>query len=78
MHPSDLADILEELPPQEREAIFVSLDEDCSSAPGAMLTSRAKKLAVLIGQKKALAMAVKNNRTESRYSALLPRLRGED
>jgi magnesium transporter len=28
MHPSDLAAILEELPPVEREAVFVSLDED--------------------------------------------------
>jgi len=27
MHPSDLADILEDLPPPERDAIFVSLDE---------------------------------------------------
>jgi CBS domain-containing protein/sporulation protein YlmC with PRC-barrel domain len=27
MHPSDLAEILEDLPPPEREAIFVSLDE---------------------------------------------------
>jgi magnesium transporter len=27
MHPSDLADILEDLPPPEREAVFVSLDE---------------------------------------------------
>jgi exodeoxyribonuclease V alpha subunit len=36
--------------------------------------TRGKKLVTLIGQKKALAMAVKNNRTENRYSALLPRL----
>jgi len=27
MHPSDLADILEDLPPAEREAVFTSLDE---------------------------------------------------
>jgi magnesium transporter len=31
MHPSDLADILEELPPPEREAIFVSLDEEVAA-----------------------------------------------
>jgi magnesium transporter len=31
MHPSDLADILEDLPPQEREAIFVSLDEEIAA-----------------------------------------------
>jgi magnesium transporter len=31
MHPSDLAEILEELPPQEREAIFVSLDEEVAA-----------------------------------------------
>jgi exodeoxyribonuclease V alpha subunit len=37
--------------------------------------TRAKKLAVLIGQPKALAMAVANNRTERRCSGLLARLR---
>jgi magnesium transporter len=31
MHPSDLADILEDLPPPEREAIFVSLDEEVAA-----------------------------------------------
>jgi len=31
MHPSDLADILEELAPAEREAVFVSLDEDVAA-----------------------------------------------
>jgi len=31
MHPSDLADILEDLPPPEREAVFVSLDEDVAA-----------------------------------------------
>ena len=31
MHPSDLADILEDLPPQEREAVFVSLDEEIAA-----------------------------------------------
>jgi len=31
MHPSDLADILEELPPPEREAIFTSLDEEVAA-----------------------------------------------
>jgi exodeoxyribonuclease V alpha subunit len=39
--------------------------------------TRAKKLVVLVGQTKALAMAVKNNRTEQRYSGLLSRLRGQ-
>ena len=33
-----------------------------------------KKLVVLIGQRKALAMSVKNNRTENRFSGLLARL----
>ena len=33
--------------------------------------TRGKKLVVLIGQRKALAMAVKNNRTENRFSSLL-------
>jgi exodeoxyribonuclease V alpha subunit len=36
--------------------------------------TRGKKLVVLIGQKKALGMAVKNSRTEQRYSGLLSRL----
>jgi magnesium transporter len=31
MHPSDIADILEDLPPQEREAVFVSLDEEVAA-----------------------------------------------
>ena len=36
--------------------------------------TRGKQLVVLIGQKRALAMAVKNNRTENRFSALLAKL----
>jgi magnesium transporter len=31
MHPSDIADILEDLPPQEREAVFVSLDDEVAA-----------------------------------------------
>jgi magnesium transporter len=31
MHPSDLAEILEDLPPAEREAVFTSLDEDVAA-----------------------------------------------
>ena len=38
--------------------------------------TRGKKLVVLIGQKKALGMAVKNNKTENRFSGLLSRLVG--
>ena len=37
--------------------------------------TRGKKLVVLIGQPRALAMAVKNNRTANRFSGLLDRLR---
>ena len=37
--------------------------------------TRGKRLVVLIGQSKALAMAVKNNRTEKRFSGLLERLK---
>ena len=37
--------------------------------------TRGKKLVVVVGQRKALAIAVKNNRTESRSSGLLARLR---
>ena len=36
--------------------------------------TRGKSLVVLIGQRKALGMAVKNNRTENRFSGLLCRL----
>jgi exodeoxyribonuclease V alpha subunit len=36
--------------------------------------TRGKKLVILIGQRKALAMAVKNNRTKNRFSGLLERL----
>jgi Mg/Co/Ni transporter MgtE len=31
MHPSDLAEILEDLPPAEREAVFTSLDEEVAA-----------------------------------------------
>jgi exodeoxyribonuclease V alpha subunit len=40
--------------------------------------TRGKKLVVLIGQRKALAMAVRNNRTENRFSGLLARLGAEE
>jgi len=36
--------------------------------------TRGKKLVVLIGQRKALGIAVRNNRTETRFSGLLARL----
>jgi exodeoxyribonuclease V alpha subunit len=36
--------------------------------------TRGKKLVILIGQHKALAMAVRNNRTQQRFSGLLARL----
>jgi exodeoxyribonuclease V alpha subunit len=38
--------------------------------------TRGKKLVVLIGQKKALAIAVRNDRPRRRYSGLLASLRG--
>ena len=38
--------------------------------------TRGKKLVVVIGQRKALAIAVRNNRTEQRFSGLLFRLKG--
>ena len=38
--------------------------------------TRAKQLVVLIGQPKALSLAVRNNRTQQRFSGLLARLRG--
>jgi exodeoxyribonuclease V alpha subunit len=37
--------------------------------------TRGKKLVVLIGQLKALGMAIRNHKTEQRYSGLLYRLR---
>ena len=39
--------------------------------------TRARKLVVLIGQARALELAVRNNRTEQRFSALLARLQSE-
>jgi exodeoxyribonuclease V alpha subunit len=39
--------------------------------------TRGKELVVLIGQKRALALAVRNDRTERRFSGLLSRLRDE-
>ena len=38
--------------------------------------TRGKKLVVIVGSKKALAIAVKNNRTVKRYTYLGERLRG--
>jgi exodeoxyribonuclease V alpha subunit len=40
--------------------------------------TRGKKLVVLIGQKKALSMAIRNNRSARRFTGLLPRLRQVD
>jgi exodeoxyribonuclease V alpha subunit len=40
--------------------------------------TRGKKLVVVIGQRKALAMAVKNNQTGQRFSGLLFRLASEE
>jgi exodeoxyribonuclease V alpha subunit len=37
--------------------------------------TRGKKLVVLIGQKKALGMAIRNNKSARRFTGLLPRLR---
>jgi exodeoxyribonuclease V alpha subunit len=36
--------------------------------------TRGKRLVVVVGQRKALAIAVRNNRTEQRFSGLLARL----
>jgi exodeoxyribonuclease V alpha subunit len=38
---------------------------------------RGKRLLVLIGQKKALGIAVRNDRPQRRYSGLLASLKGE-
>jgi exodeoxyribonuclease V alpha subunit len=37
--------------------------------------TRAKKLVVLVGDRKAVAMAVRNNKVAERYSGLLSRLK---
>jgi ATP-dependent exoDNAse (exonuclease V) alpha subunit len=37
--------------------------------------TRGNRLVVLIGQRKALAIAVRNNKTENRFSGLLARLK---
>ncbi|MFZ1138473.1 MAG: ATP-binding domain-containing protein [Candidatus Sulfotelmatobacter sp.] len=39
--------------------------------------TRGKKLVVLIGQKKALGIAVRNDRPQRRYSGLLASLKGD-
>jgi len=39
--------------------------------------TRGKKLVVIVGTKKALAIAVKNNKTEKRYTRLRERLMGD-
>ena len=36
--------------------------------------TRGKKLVLLIGRRRALGMAVRNNRTENRFSGLMARL----
>jgi len=41
-------------------------------------STRGKRLAEVVGRRKALAMAVRNNRTEQRFSGLLARLKGAD
>ncbi len=40
--------------------------------------TRGKQLVVVIGQQKALATAVRNNKTQQRFSGLLERLRVND
>lgn len=40
--------------------------------------TRGKRLLVLIGQKKALAIAVPNDRPQRRYSGLLATMRGNE
>jgi len=39
--------------------------------------TRGKNLVVLIGQRNALAIAVRNNKTETRFSGLLARLKAD-
>ena len=39
--------------------------------------TRGRKMVVLVGQKKALSLAVRNNRTGERFSGLLERLRND-
>jgi exodeoxyribonuclease V alpha subunit len=39
--------------------------------------TRGKRLLVLVGQRKALAIAVRNDRSQRRYSGLLASLRGD-
>jgi exodeoxyribonuclease V alpha subunit len=40
--------------------------------------TRSKRLLVLVGQRKALAIAVRNDRPQRRYSGLLASLRGDN
>jgi exodeoxyribonuclease V alpha subunit len=39
--------------------------------------TRGRKLVVIIGQERALSLAVRNNQTGRRYSGLLPRLQSD-
>jgi hypothetical protein len=55
----------------KRAQVTVASLEDYEEA-----TASGKKLVVLLGQRKALGMAVRNNRTENRFSGLLARLSG--
>jgi exodeoxyribonuclease V alpha subunit len=40
--------------------------------------TRGKRLVVVVGQKKAFAIGVSNNKTEQRFSGLLARLKATD
>ena len=58
--------------PTQAEAIKMAAD-----AYNGTLTPILKRLLVLVGQRKALAIAVRNDRPQRRYSGLLASLRGD-
>ena len=62
-------DITEQAVAMEEVIAVASLPARCGDC-----FTRGKKLVVFIGQKKALAMAVRNNQTENRFSGLLERV----
>ena len=65
------ADMLNSAAPTTREGIEKYLGSGMVKGIGPIY---AKKLVVVVGQRKALAIAVRNNKTEQRFSGLLARL----
>ena len=84
------ANLLRALPPKASLLMVGDIDQLPSVGPGMEMQqylllqrnlvctgiTRGKKLVVVVGQRKALAIAVRNNKKERRFSGLLARLKG--